>query len=127
MISPRYLWNPIGDLIEDAIEKWFTNIAEKAINAFTEFLNEINGIAVTVLDFQIVTSATAYAQSIAVVIVVAKFMFELWYNNILRENGDSDGDVSSVFWRLAEACGIIFATPWIVRQVYVWGQHLPKM
>ncbi|PAD71350.1 conjugal transfer protein TrbL family protein [Paenibacillus campinasensis] len=127
MFSPKYLWNPIGDLVEDTIEKWFLGMAEKAVNTFTEFLNEINGVAVQVLDFPIVVSAIAYAQMVAIAIIATKYAFEIWYNKVLHDNGDSDADLSSVIFRLFESVAMVFAVPWIVRQVYMWGTELAQL
>ncbi|MCY9763217.1 DUF6045 family protein [Paenibacillus alvei] len=124
MLRPQPLWNPIGDMIQESIEKWFTNLAADAVNAFLEFLNAVNGISSSVLDLPVVIDAIAYSQALALAILVAKFAFEIWYNNMLRQDGDSDSDLSGVMIRGSQAIAVVCAVPWIVRQAYKWGSDI---
>lgn len=117
-------WNPISDLIEEAIEKWLTNLATKAIGMFMEFLNGINGLSLGVLDMPLVVQGILLSQAIAGSILAAKWAFEIWYNNVLRDNGDSEADVPGVLINGAQAAALIMSVPWIVRQAYKWGTEI---
>jgi hypothetical protein len=111
----------IDSLISDSIEEFFRTLAESSINMFLLLLNEFNSIPSFVLDMPIVTSCILYAQGLAGSILVVKFVYEIWYNNVLRMNGESDADIPGTLFRAAQTAGIIGAIPWITKQVYVWG------
>lgn len=118
------MFNPIGDLIEEAINDWLMNLASSAINAFLVFLNAINSMSLNVLDLPVVVQGIALAQVIAGAVLAAKFTFEIWYNNILRSDGNADADLSGVIVRGVQSAAIILSVPWIVRQIYSWGTEI---
>jgi len=111
----------LGNLIHEAIEKFFQNLIESAINTFLTLINGINSVTVMVLDLPIVNQVILYVQGLAGSILVMKFVFELWYNHMLRQNGDPDADLQGVFVNLARSAFMIAAVPWLTKQVYVWG------
>ncbi|MEN1990233.1 conjugal transfer protein TrbL family protein [Paenibacillus hubeiensis] len=117
-------WNPISNLIEEAIENWLTNLANSAINFYLELLQQINSASLGVLDMPVVVQGILLAQAIAGSLLAAKWAFEIWYNNILRNSGDSEADLQNVLINGAQAAAIIMSVPWIVRQVYAWGTYV---
>jgi len=111
----------LGNLINDAIERFFRNLIESAVNMFLSLLNGINTVTVSVLDLPIVNKTILYSQGLAFSILVVKFTYEVWYNHILRQDGDSDADLPGVFINLAKSVVMIAAVPWLTKQMYVWG------
>lgn len=110
-----------GNLVNEAIERFFQNLIESAINTFLSLINGINTVTVSVLDLPIVNKTILYTQGLAASILVMKFVFELWYNHMLRQNGDPDADLQGVFVNLARSVFMISAVPWLTKQVYMWG------
>lgn len=111
----------LGNLINDAVERFFRNLIESAINMFLSLLNGINTITVSILDLPIVNLTIVYAQGLAFSILAVKFMYEIWYNYILRQNGDPDADVAGVLVNVARSVVMIAAVPWLTKQMYVLG------
>jgi len=96
-------------------------LIDSAISLFLSLLNGINAITVVVLDLPIVNKTIVYCQGVAFSIVAVKFGYEVWYNHILRQDGDPDADLRGVLIDFAKAIGMIGAVPWITKQVYVLG------
>lgn len=111
----------LDNMINGAIEKFFTNIAEACINAFLGLLTAMNSIPAEVLSMDIVNQCIIYSQTLAASILVAKFTYEIWYNNILRNSGDSEADVQGVIVRLFQTTAMVAAAPWVTKEVYAWG------
>jgi len=78
-------------------------------------------VTVQVLDIDVVNNAILYSQALAASVLVMKFMYEIWYNTLLRGGGDSDADVEGVLIRAAQSVAMIGAIPWVTKQVYMWG------
>lgn len=110
-----------SNMIQDSIEKFISNLVEGCIEIFLQVLNGMNSMTVTVLDMPIVNSSILYSQALAGSILAVKFSYELWYNNVLRSNGDSDADVQGVIMRLGQAAAMMISVPWITKEVYMWG------
>lgn len=77
-----------------------------------------------VLSMGVVNKSILYSQALAASILVAKFSYEIWYNNILRNSGDSEADMQGVMVRLAQTIAMISAAPWVTKEVYAWGSAI---
>jgi len=111
----------LKDLINGSIEKFFSNLAESCINMFMSLLAALNQITIQVLDIPVVDNTILYMQGLAGSILITKFSFEIWMNNIMRNNGDSEADVQGVLFRLVQAAAMVGAVPWLTKNVYAWG------
>lgn len=114
----------ISGLINDAIERFFSDLAESCINMFMQLLNGLSSITLDVLDMPVVNSAILYSQLLAASILGAKFVYEIWYNKLLRDEGDSGADIQGTIVNAGQAAGMIGAVPWVTKQVYVWGTSI---
>ncbi|WP_054029115.1 conjugal transfer protein TrbL family protein [Bacillus sp. FJAT-28004] len=109
------------NMISGAMEAFFSGIAESAIKMLTDLLSGMSDMTTAVLNMAVVSNSILYAQALAGSILIMKFTYELWYNHILRANGDSDADVQGVMVRLVQAAAMIITVPWITTEVYKWG------
>ncbi|TVX85627.1 conjugal transfer protein TrbL family protein [Paenibacillus agilis] len=114
----------IGNLINDAVAKFFSDLAESCINMFLSLLAAMNSISIDILNIPVVNHAILYSQVLAGSILAVKFAYEIWYNNLLRDNGDSEADVKGAIVNVSQAAAMIGAVPWVTKQVYVWGTSI---
>lgn len=112
-------------MIEALAVKGFTAIVhaivEDAVNTFTGLMAAVSGMALEILDYPMVENGILYAQGLALSILGVKYVFEIWHNHMLYQNGDSDARPTKVLINLVKSIALIGSMPWIVRQTYVWG------
>lgn len=111
-------------IISGAVEDFFKNLVEQAINLFLSFLSAINGMAVQVLDLPVVTQGIAYSQALAGAILAAKLAYEAWVTYILRQSGDPDADPGGLLFRAISSAAFIGSMPWLVRWLYLFGTEV---
>lgn len=116
----------IKELTLTAVNAVMQQIVEQAISTFSNIVGGISSMAVNVLDMPIVNNSIMLAQGIALAILAPKVAFEVWYNYILRQNGDPDQNLSGVLIRAAQSVAIIASVPWIVKEVYQFGSSVAQ-
>lgn len=111
-------------LIEAALNFFLKSIVDDAISLLTMTLANLSAVTQAVLDMPLVVAAIGLSQAIAISMLTPKVVLEIWYNNMLRQQGDSSGDVAGTLIRSATAVAMIGLVPWLVTWTYKWGTFI---
>ena len=110
--------------VNTCINYFFSSFFKDLISFFGETLADIMGTTIEVLKLPLIHNATLYAQALAFTILVIKAMKEAFETYILYQNGDSDQDPAGLLVRTAQAVAVISTLPWIVEQVFEFGNRV---
>jgi hypothetical protein len=119
-----FLGDAFTSLVFGAIQSFFVDLLDEAVQIVGTILVEIVSTAQQVLDYPLVIQGILYAQGLAVAILAAKVAAEALRNYILYSNGDADADPGGLLLSTAKAAAVIGSVPWFVRWLYRLGTEI---
>lgn len=111
-------------LLKDGIANFFASIFEELIKFFGATLADIMSTSMNVLTLPLVQNGIRYAQALAFTLLILKSISEAIQTYIMYQNGDPESDPVNLIIRTAQAVAIIATLPWIVQQIFTFGNKV---
>lgn len=115
-----------GEIVNKALEFVLETIIDGLFSVMAGWIANLAASAALVLEMPIVENAIAYTQVLATSILVVKVAFDALTTYILRTSGDVDADPGGVLIRTGQTVLIIFAVPWLLKNVYIFGSEIAQ-
>lgn len=106
------------------VNYFFSSFFSDLISFFGDTLANIMGSTLDVLNLDLVQHGITYAQALAGTILVIKVLNEIIQTYIMYQYGDSDSDPMGVLVRTAQAAAVIATLPFIIEQVFTFGNKV---
>ena len=114
-------------MLNDMMMNLLTFLSEKILNGLTEtfsgVLTDVMGMAINVLEFDVVQNGIQYIQLLAITILGIKLMFDIFNQYILYQHGEPS-DAGGILTRTALSVGVIMSVDWIILQIFTFGNKL---
>lgn len=114
----------VAGLIFAIISAFLLSMLDEVLNAFSEIFVDIMALAIDVLDYPLVVNGIGYVQVISLALLGVKVVVEGIQTYLLYQNGDPDSDPIGLLSRSAQSVIIITTLPWIVREVFKFGNSI---
>lgn len=114
-------------MLNEMMLNLLTFLSEGILNgltgAFSGVLTNIMGMAINVLEFDIVQNGLQYMQILAITILGIKLMFDIFNQYILYQHGEPS-DAGGILIRTTLSVAIIMSVDWIILQIFTFGNKL---
>ncbi len=114
----------LNEMMSNLLNFLFGNILQSLTDTFADVLTNIMGVAVNVLQFEVVQNAITYSKLLAITLLGVKLMFEIFNTYMLYQQGDPDADPKGILTRTACSVAIIMSVDWIVLQIFTFGNKI---
>ncbi len=114
----------VEQLVDKMLGSFFGKFLLDSTSFFATVLEDITSGAVDVLNLPLVKSATTYAQSLAIAMLIVKAGSEAFQTYILHQNGDPDADPTGLLIRTGQAVAVITCLQWIVKTLFNFGDKI---
>jgi len=114
----------VEGIFSKLIFNFFAEFISSTIRMFSTILADLSATAINILSMEIVKRGISYAQSLAMVLLIIKSMYEAFQTYIMHQSGDPDADPIGLVIRTGQAVAVIMCLPWIVQQMYTFGSKV---
>ncbi|MBN4062887.1 hypothetical protein JYT99_00610 [bacterium AH-315-E09] len=107
----------IGTLLRNGITTLLVGLLEDVITFFATILANIMGTSIMVFNMPLVINGIFYTQVLAITMLSAKVLHEIFQTYILYQSGDPDADPTGLLIRTGQSIAIIATMPWIIEEL----------
>lgn len=114
----------MDDVFSKLIYNFFADMITSTIQIFSLYITNLSSTAIDILSLDMVQRTIDYAQSLAMVLLIIKSMYEAFQTYIMHQSGDPDADPVGLVIRTGQAAAVIMCLPWIVEKMFVFGSKV---